>query len=227
MPTNLLLLPLLGGYWFVHFCYFFRFRSQRLDGYRLLIESAIAGLFLAAAARILVCLITILPGSTLLQSCWERFSPFPFSGSAAGSVILGVVLPWIVNYCYDESRSKDRALESHGNALFKLLHDSVRYTKPIAITLANRKWYMGYVTVSPNLDPLEQYFNLIPVMSGYRDSDSLEVKRTVFYENAYADGANRNDFAITIPLGSVSMAHLFDENFLQTTFVTHTDGEKS
>jgi len=47
MPTNLLLLPLVGGYCLTHFCYYFRFRSQRLDGYRLLLESALAGILLA------------------------------------------------------------------------------------------------------------------------------------------------------------------------------------
>src|SRR3954453_8329114 len=46
LPTNLLLLPLLGGFWFVHFCYLFKFRAQRLDGYRLLLESAFLGLLL-------------------------------------------------------------------------------------------------------------------------------------------------------------------------------------
>ena len=38
MPNNLLLVPLLAGFWFLHRCHYFRFRAQTLDGYRLLIE---------------------------------------------------------------------------------------------------------------------------------------------------------------------------------------------
>ena len=44
MPTNLLLLPLLGGYWFIQNFHCTRFRARRLDGYRLLVESAFYGL---------------------------------------------------------------------------------------------------------------------------------------------------------------------------------------
>src|SRR5947208_3374452 len=34
MPTNLLLLPFLVGYWFIHRFYSTRFAAERLDGYR-------------------------------------------------------------------------------------------------------------------------------------------------------------------------------------------------
>jgi hypothetical protein len=44
MPYNLLLLlPLIGGFLFVHLTHYFRFAAQRMDGYRLLFQSAIAG----------------------------------------------------------------------------------------------------------------------------------------------------------------------------------------
>lgn len=47
MPSNLLLLPFLAGYLFLHSFHFTKFRAQRLDGYRLLMESAAVGLVLA------------------------------------------------------------------------------------------------------------------------------------------------------------------------------------
>jgi hypothetical protein len=54
MPANVaLFLSILAGYTFIHVCYFTRFRAQRLDGYRLVIESALAGLILYFAARII------------------------------------------------------------------------------------------------------------------------------------------------------------------------------
>ena len=93
-----------------------------------------------------------------------------------------------------------------GDTLLRLLHNSVRERKPIAVTLSNRKWYMGYVVTSPNLSLLEKYFDLRPIVSGYRDSDSLQVKKSTFYENAYREDLNLSDFAITIPLASVTMA---------------------
>jgi hypothetical protein len=94
MPYNLLLLPLIGGFLFVHLTHFFRFGAQRLDGYRLLFQSAIAGICLSAAARLIDLLIdpyapgrsgppsldlvlgrSAIPRSALWLYCWGRFSP--------------------------------------------------------------------------------------------------------------------------------------------------------
>lgn len=102
MPTNLLLLPLLGGFWFVHFCYLFKFRAQRLDGYRLLLESAFFGLLLILPAR-------------LIAYFWPRFSALgsgaegewitlwhgpPLSGTASLSLLLGLISPFLVNWLH-------------------------------------------------------------------------------------------------------------------------------
>lgn len=220
MPYNLLLLPLLGGYCFVHFCYYFRFRSQRLDGYRLLIESAIAGLALVLVSRGLVCVLRGTYLSAFLKSHWDSFSPFPYSATASGAVLLGLALPFFVNLFCNESCAKNKILRRHGNALLTFLHNAARLRKPIAVTLESRKWYMGYVRDSPNLDPQEQYFALIPILSGYRDSQSLVVKQTVFYEMAYRHGEDRNDFAITIPLNSVKSAHFFKQDVYERFFAT-------
>jgi hypothetical protein len=165
------------------------------------------------------------PFGATLNGAWDLFCPFPYSGTAAGSVLLGLALPILFNRVRNEAWSKNKVLERHGNALFKLLHDSARSNRPIAVTLSNRKWYMGYVRDSPNLDPQEQYFALIPVLSGYRDSDNLTVEQTVFYEPAQV-GHDRNDFAITIPLDSVQIAHYFDPEVYDKFFARRRSRKK-
>jgi hypothetical protein len=47
MPWNLVLLPLLGGFIFLDWCYYCRLRNQRIEGNRLLLESAFAGVFVS------------------------------------------------------------------------------------------------------------------------------------------------------------------------------------
>ena len=56
MPSNVLLLPLLAGYLFIRTFYFTRYRAQSLEGYRLLLDSAMMGLGLASLGRLLVIL---------------------------------------------------------------------------------------------------------------------------------------------------------------------------
>ena len=101
MPTNLLLLPLLGGYWFLHTLYYTRFRSQRLDGYRLLMESAFAGLLLTLVARVVVLFAQRWP---LIQSAWSDLAPgVPFLGTTAASLLLGIAAPYVLNVFLDKT----------------------------------------------------------------------------------------------------------------------------
>lgn len=102
MPTNLLLLPLLGGFWFVHFCYFFKFRAQRLDGYRLLLESALFGLLLIIPARLITYFWPRFSGlGRGTEAEWVRFwqGP-PLSGTATLSLLIGLIAPFLVNWLY-------------------------------------------------------------------------------------------------------------------------------
>src|SRR5579859_8299664 len=110
MPANLLILPLLAGFWFVHFCHYFRFRAQRLDGYRLLLESAIAGAFLFLGARMVTHALILfdIPFASRVKDGWTRFAPVDFSGTATGAFILGIALPFIVNSFFGKDRANRR-----------------------------------------------------------------------------------------------------------------------
>lgn len=102
MPTNLLLLPVLGGFCFVHFCYFLNFRAQRLDGYRLLLESALYGLLLTLPAH----LITYYwprysdTGGRVREEWGHLFGNAPLSGTASLSLLLGLFLPFVINWLH-------------------------------------------------------------------------------------------------------------------------------
>lgn len=102
MPTNLLLLPLLGGFWFVHFCYLFRFRAQRLDGYRLLLESAFFGLLLSVPARLITYYWpSYFEAGRNARTIWEDlWCDAPLSGTATMSLLLGLLAPFAINWIY-------------------------------------------------------------------------------------------------------------------------------
>src|ERR1041385_5292883 len=155
MPTNLLLLPLLGGYWFLHAFQYTRFRSQRLDGYRLLVESALVGVILACGAW--VALFLLRPLSWLINF-WRYFAPsVPFLGVAIASLMMGIVLPYGLNWFLNSTKIVSRidahrlAINRHGDPLLKLLHDASPSERAISITLNNRKVYIGVVAEAPIL----------------------------------------------------------------------------
>lgn len=208
MPPNLLVLPLLGGYCFVHLVHFLRFRAQRLEGYRLLMESAIAGVLLLLLSRAIV-LALIMYGQAHWQNSWFSFWSMEYSGTASGAFLLGITIPVGINLLYSKRRAKSRALSGHGNAVYRLLHQAETNRSLIAVTMDNRKWYVGMVADSPSLDPQEVHFRLLPVLSGYRKPETLEVSVTVHYR--FAETTTTSDVVVTLPLADIKSATLFDE----------------
>ncbi len=227
MPYNLLLLPLLGGFWLLHHTHLFRFRVQRYDGYRLIFESAIAGTFLAAFAKLLILLTKNTFWGKSIHHFWNQFAPWEHSGWAALAFSLGLALPYLWNPIFKINRAKDREVKLHADALTALLHRAERNDSLISVTMDSRKWYVGYVAESPNLSPQEMYFRILPVISGYREKDSLRFIQTVSYEDVIRDEEiDRQRFVLTLPLKDVKSANLFDIDLYQDYFLETVEEEE-
>ena len=226
MPYNLLLLPLMGGFLFFHVAHVFRFGAQRLDGYRLLFLSAIAGTCLATLARLLVLAFAALGPAAQSRELWYAFSPFKYSATSALALVLGPILAVILNFFIGKQEAKDIEIRRHGNPLMQLLHRAEREKLLISITLDSRKWYVGWVAELPSLDPQELYFRLLPFMSGYRDSQTLETFRTVFYQEVLQNREfDADEFVITLPLKDVKIAGFFNEDVYNEYFAEPEETE--
>jgi hypothetical protein len=211
VPSNLLVLPLLAGFWFIHFCHYFRFRAQRLDGYRLLIESSIAGALLFLSGRLATYAISYTPLGAVISQWWSNFAPVSFSGTATFAFLMGLASPFLVNLRWGEDESKRRAVERHGNHLLRLFDYALRKEHLVSITLDNRKVYVGYVVSSPNLSPDDAYIALLPMISGFRTTETMELQFVSLYHELYGEeDVNANDFRVAIPVSSIKMASLFD-----------------
>ncbi len=219
MPYNLLLLPLLGGFLFFHLTHYFRFGAQRLDGYRLLLQTAIAGTCLATLARLINIVFELVLGPGVLDSAWAIFSPFPFSGTSALALLLGPALAFVWNLFVGKEEAKEIEIGKHGNAFTQLLLRAQKEKQLLSVSLDNNKWYVGWVTESPNLDPQELYFRLLPYRSGYRDRDNLTTVYTTFYDGALNETTlDKQDLVITLPLKDVKTANLFSEDLYNDYF---------
>lgn len=220
MPYNLLLLPLLGGYLFIHFTYRFRFRAYGLDNYRLLFESAGFGIAALALSHLLTRLALaagFLEGPIRL---WKRLAPFPFSGSAFGALLLGLLAPSVVNRIWNKDVSSLSAIGRYGNDLERLLHEAWTRKITVLITLSSRKVYVAWVTLSPSLKPSMPFVTILPTMSGYRDKDTLAVTYTTHYTEVYrkieevageVQGLTAKDFQMVVPTSSIVSASPFSK----------------
>jgi hypothetical protein len=219
VPANLLILPLLGGFLFVHICTLFKFRAQRLDGYRLLLYSSVAGTVLVAIARAIITIAKIPPvGHRLAESVYHS-TPIPYLGTASVALLLGLALSYFLNLFFDAEKARAREILTHGDSLLRLFEYADTEEELVSITLDNRKWYVGFIAQAPNLEPSEKYFKILPVLSGYREKDTMQTIRTVSYEDALRKrNVQPSDFVIILPIADVKIANLFDPNIYDEQF---------
>ena len=82
-------------------------------------------------------------------------------------------------------------------------------SKRIMVTLANRKVYIGYLSKYPR-NPKERYetqsISIIPLASGYRSVDTLDLKLKIYY-----DSPEDSEFQIIIPRKEIVTFSLFSD----------------
>lgn len=105
----------------------------------------------------------------------------------------------------------ERALEQ--SPIEKVLRASILREKPVAITLENRKVYIGYVVAGP--DPTQEIkaIQILPLASGFRDKDDLQLALTTDYAAIYTAESDRlatRDFVIVLPIARVMSLSIFD-----------------
>lgn len=193
MPFNLLLLPLMGGYFFISKFYPTAFYAARHTRERLILSSALAGTFLLIAARILVILIAWLWPD--VAALWKQIAPFPYGGTAFGAFFLGLVLPPIFNHFYPRDRAYRRVLKRYDtNALERLFADAQDHNQMVMLTIDSGKVYVGLIkSTPPNPGSDDSYIRILPVLSGYRKDGTHEVEFTTTYAEAIQQTVREGD----------------------------------
>src|SRR5690242_6928345 len=190
-PYNLLILPLVGGYFVLSNLVFLKYRYQRLDTPRLLLNAILVGIIISVISfygRVLVerqfpnlygwlC-------STLNYLPIERNEKNRYLGTLLFGLLGIIILVGIINFLtwlfigYEKVIS--RALNKHGDELEQLFRDSVNNGQPVQITLKNEKVYLGLVEKIP--EPKKtNYIVLLPLFSGYRDKETKQMVLTTSY----------------------------------------------
>lgn len=147
----------------------------------------------------------------------------PLESVLAGiSLLVSLLATVLVNHSnWVKEWSLNRAW--HRNDMDALCKEAIAGTKPVAVTLDTRKVYVGLVFDS--LEPgKEANLTILPLYSGYRDKDTLEMHLTRKYTSVDlqlgilandADGADADDAAeqlaeyrIVIPRERIVTLHI-------------------
>lgn len=190
MPFNILLLPLIGGYLFIHRWHHTRIRALRLDKERLLFHAAFAGFLLL----ILAFTIKAIYPSFLLLPCVKWFPClFDLGFQHLGVSILALALGWglpipLNRYGYlfgwtIEEESRRYSFEE-GDPFEQLISEALDTVAPVMLTLKSGKVYVGLVVSSfvPSRDRLAIY--IAPLHSGYREAGNKRLHLDTDYAEA-------------------------------------------
>ncbi len=119
--------------------------------------------------------IIISVGSILYSYAWSSVSKFLLRFKAGTS---------------DKSRILLMSNALSDSPLDKILFESYINSSPLLLTLGSRKVYVGTINSlgEPNeSEGMDQEISIIPLMSGYRSKETLEVKFTTYYDAIGAD----------------------------------------
>lgn len=217
MGLGLLLIPALGGYWFLTRFSMTCDRLLRASGYHLVMQSAVTGVFLFAAARVIVLGINCaLPEAA---GWWRSVLPIDYSGTSALALALGLLLPLALNPFVDRSAAQRRASEGEGNLIELVIKDALERDMFIEVSLRTGKSYVGTAMRSglPASDQAD--VSLVPILSGYRDKDTAELYliRTYAREiDEILSGPENlrhlafSDFRVVVPMQEIVSVRLFD-----------------
>lgn len=218
-----LFIPAAGGYLFLRFTNWTRYRIYRETGYHLIFWTAAAGTFLYVPAHFVT--LHILDYFTSVNDL-IKLLPFDF-GATHTTILLGVGLPPLINaigsvFDFTKKDAMRKAALQGGSHIELIITESFSPRRLVEITLKNRKSYVGLAHEQGIAEMRDgrSDVTLIPIASGYRDKDTLKLEFTTDYfsmleeyekDNEKAeDRIQIEDLRVAIPMSEIMSARLFD-----------------
>ena len=218
LGLGLLLIPTLGGYWFLTRLYYTRYGILRDSGYHILFKSAIVGCSLFVGSRLLV-VFFLNPLLPYIGEIWKSYVPHAYSGTVTLSVLLGGVLPLVINMFYRREKAARRTARESGDLIELLIRENIGREEFVELSLRSGKSYIGLVIESGIARHGESDVALVPMASGYRKEETHELEITTNYapviskslqESSATSAIIYEDFRIVIPMSEIVSARIFD-----------------
>lgn len=129
------------------------------------------------------------PNLPCIPSWWKANIPFEYLGTSLLAFFLGATIchPWNL-FCKREV-AIDKVIEKDRVAFEMLLKKAQDEAKTVAVTMANGKIYVGFVTHLFNPAFPTRFIQILPTKSGYRD----EAKKTFEFTTPYLEALDSLD----------------------------------
>lgn len=143
------------------------------------------------------------------------------AAAATLALVLATCLPWLFNLPVLRSRALLRATMKRANAFDAVEHlyaHALDCGLPIAVTLKNRKVYVGAPIASSTMDIDKKWLILIPILSGFRNEESQlslpvsyeRVGEVLMEQNPEEARKRINEFLVVLPFSEIVSMQTFN-----------------
>ncbi|GHM98756.1 hypothetical protein WSM22_02460 [Cytophagales bacterium WSM2-2] len=185
MPFNLLIFPIVGGYYILIRSELLRYRQQRVESQKLILNSILVGIGMLFVSWALTASLTRLAPSFVNEIRSYYPLQVQYFGTALCSFILSVVFTEVTNWIITKDKQISIAIKDIGNEFERLCEHCYRNVELVQFTLKNDKCYVGWVQSLP-IPSRANYIKIFPVYSGYRKKETKELVFTTQYLDIYA-----------------------------------------
>lgn len=221
--TALIILSIaISGYIFSTFCYRLRYKTARESGHRLYLTCASVGwVFVLIGYALIQLVVTICThyrfGSWLVAAISPSHEPLFVSALSPALSTMAMVV--YNSLPHSKSRNIERVWAKNDfDSLISYVTGGDK-PNPLSLTLDTRKVYIGMVARTNEPDDGSSHVTLLPLFSGFRDPNSLELSLENRYDEVfdYFDPLQNGpttfdirDFLLVIPLSQIVTANPFN-----------------
>lgn len=190
MPSDVcLLLPLVGGFWFVYRTHFLRLTAEQLKQPIVVLLAAFFGVWFGLLGRLITSLGDAVPffhtiGTWLadavpffhtIASLAREMYPWDFFPSAFLALLLAVTLAEVLNRILSKEHVNRCIIRSYCCEVLRMLDDAMLDVRPVTVTLDSREVCVGFVqrTRIPIMGPHTASVRILRLGGGYRDVSTL------------------------------------------------------
>jgi hypothetical protein len=241
MPYNLLLLPVIVGYFILIYSHYFKYNTQRLAQNRIIFESVSVALIIITFGFITRTFVELLfPNLTPSIINFLKIIPInkvDYLWTIVFSCLLAILLVFITNYYLMWKFKKFQligwAVDKNGDEIEKLFKRSVKEALFIQITLKNDKVYIGFSEIIP-IPQKTNYLILTPILSGYRDEKKQLHITTDYFKivDEFLEKLDNNEAIVTlntdviIKQDEILTANIYEQNIYDKFNNTQKELEK-
>ena len=210
MASLNLLVPALAGYLLLRGSNFTKFGLLRESGYHVVFRSALWGILLYVAGWFISHSMPLLEASTT--------QALGINEASLWSLALGFSLGFLPNIWYTALQGARRAAERKGDAIDVLVDEASQTREVVEVSLQGGKTYIGYFYESTirKYGTTSGELVLIPLFSGYRNSDDQTLHLTTNYVGFLLGTASHGlwdeELKVVVPRSTVRWVRPFDMN---------------